>query len=163
MIKAIAYYTEEGEAYTTVKEPQVTIRDYFTEQRDGTYVIGMTLEVIAPTDTTGFAISKDIDDKSQVGFGYSTKTKNADDGQLSLKLSGNWGADWTSGTYVMRFTMSDDIEALYTYGFLDYTLNGTRYVRFATYGKQSDPIEYEERFPIYKEYDTWTKTSMPGN
>ena len=132
-VKFYAHYATDGTGGTTVNAPKVTVRDYFVEPKGDTYVVGMTLEVIAPTDTTSFSINTNDDGKYLVGFGYATSLEDANKGDFSKKLSGNWGSDWTSGTYVMRFTMPNADSVWYSYGFLEYTLNGTPAARYATF------------------------------
>ena len=140
-VYAVAYYTEEGGGQQ-VTAPKVTVRDYFTENRGDTYVVGMTLEVLAPTSYTSFTID-------EVGFGYTNSDNNAQAGNFSERTSGNWGADWKSGTYTLRFTMPSADTTLYSYGFAEYTLNGTRYRIYTAKDYQSDPVSTTTKTGAY--------------
>ena len=153
-VKFFAHYATDGEGGTTVNAPKVTVRDYFVEPKGDTYVVGMTLEVIAPTDTTNYSIKKNESGDYLVGFGYTTSLDNANAGKFTQKLSGNWGDDWTSGTYVMRFSMPKADSTWYSYGFLEYTLNGTDAVRYATGAHQDSDTRTD--------YDTMTIAGRQG-
>ncbi len=144
-----AHYTTEGGGGTTNDDVQVYVRDYFVEPSSTGYTVGMTLQVIAPTDTSNFAIAK-VDNKYQVGFGYTTlpdKVSANDDSTFGKRLSNNWGETWTSGTYVMRFWVEDPDAVWYSYGFVTYTLN-----------KNVEKPLYQIKYATYAHQNTGTRT-----
>lgn len=151
VIKAYAYYTNDGGG-TNITEPKVTVRDIFVETNNGIPVVGMTLEVISPTNMSNYSIATDEDQKLQIGFRYtedSTKATSSVNGEgFSFRMSSNWKESWISGTYVMRFGLSEGVDTFYSYGYLKYTLNGVEGEKFATTKKQNQSA--------YSGYDTTT-------
>ena len=137
-VKAYAYYTNQGGSDTSIATPKVTVRDYFTENNNGVYVVGMTLEVIAPSDMDSYAVATDSDGKCRIGFGFTTDADDAAAGKFSERLSSGWNPNWISGTYVVRFQLPNADARYYTYGFLDYTINGGAVQhRYATHDHQN--------------------------
>ena len=100
----------------------------------------MTLQVIAPTDTSQFKIKFDSEmEQYRVGFGYAISKTDADNGDFSDVLSGNWKSDWTSGTYVKRFEIKTSNAAIYTYGFVEYSMDDGEHftTKYATQAGQN--------------------------
>ena len=125
IVNFYAHYETDGNGGTSLTDPQVYVRDYFVEENGGTYVVGMTLQVIAPTDTSKFSIQFDEELKQyRVGFGYALAEGENAPGAFTERLSGNWGENWKSGTYVVRIKIESPYTKLYSYGFASYSVDG---------------------------------------
>ncbi len=155
---AIAYFDNSSSGGNTNDgtTPHVTVRDYYAEEFNDTYRAVMTLEVIAPANANGYSVKK-------VGFGYTTNKQNADERRFSENVSANWGSDWTSGTYVVRFALPTKDTNLYSYGYLMYALNGTNYKICYADGEQTASVSYSDDNGAFNikppegKYDTTTR------
>ena len=129
-VKAYAYYTTDAlvEGHTTAT-PSLKVKDIFVEKNNGVYVAGMTIEVIAPTDS-----SKDFSIVKSGNFA-GVGVKYTEDGIVSEQRSGGWRDTWTSGTYVWRHRLKSENTTLQTYAILDYAIgdSGTLHL-YATKG-----------------------------
>jgi hypothetical protein len=158
-VYAVAYYTEQGGDDYQVTTPKLAVRDYYAQKTGETYTISMTLELIAPTVYSEF---KDI----TVGFGFAYDPDfDPDNPVFGDVTSGNWDSTWKSGTYTKRFELPAGSTTLYSYGFVNYTLNGANMSSYVTSTRDAEGIFHAEQSdnPVaYDAYDIITKDGWTG-